>query len=54
MNTVINNTGENNQLRNEVKPVCSVVIPYVKGISEKFKGIGNRYNIKKIFKTIHS
>jgi hypothetical protein len=28
-----------------------VVIPYVKGISEKFKRIGNRYNIKTIFKT---
>jgi hypothetical protein len=31
-----------------------VVIPYVKGISEKFKRIGNRYNIKTIFKTKHT
>jgi hypothetical protein len=30
-----------------------VVIPYVKGISEKFKRIGNRYNIKTIFKIKH-
>jgi hypothetical protein len=30
-----------------------VVIPYVKGISEKFKRIGNRY-IKMIFKTKHT
>jgi hypothetical protein len=28
-----------------------VVIPYVKGISDKFKQIGNRYNIRTIFKT---
>jgi hypothetical protein len=28
-----------------------VVIPYVKGISDKFKRIGNRYNIRTIFKT---
>jgi hypothetical protein len=30
-----------------------VYIPYVKGISEKFKRIGNRYNIGTIFKTKH-
>jgi hypothetical protein len=53
INTVINNTGGNNRLRNEVKPIGSVVIPCVKGISEKFKGIGNRY-IKTIFKTKHT
>jgi hypothetical protein len=32
----------------------SVVIPYVKGISEKFKWIGNCYNVKTIFKTKHT
>jgi hypothetical protein len=31
-----------------------MVIPYVKGISEKFKRIGNRYNIRTIFKTKHT
>jgi hypothetical protein len=50
MDTVINNTGGNNRSRNEVKPIGSVAIPYVKGISEKCKRIGNRY-IKTIFKT---
>jgi hypothetical protein len=51
---VINNTGGNSRSRNEVKPIGSVVIPYVKGISEKFKRIGNRYNIRTIFKTNHT
>jgi hypothetical protein len=37
----------------EEKPLGSVYIPYVKGISEKFKCIGNRYNIRTIFKTKH-
>jgi predicted GIY-YIG superfamily endonuclease len=31
-----------------------VYIPYVKGVSEKFKCIGNRYNIRTIFKTKHT
>jgi hypothetical protein len=31
-----------------------VVISYVKGISEKFRRIGNSYNIKTIFKTKHA
>jgi hypothetical protein len=54
INTVINNNGGNNRLRNEVKPIGSAVIPYVKGISDKFKRIGNRYNIRTIFKTKHT
>jgi hypothetical protein len=54
INTVINNTEGKNRLRNEVKPIGSVVIPYVKGISDKFKRIGNRYNIRTIFKTKHT
>jgi hypothetical protein len=29
-------------------------IPYVEGVSEKFKRIGNRQNIRMIFKTIHT
>jgi hypothetical protein len=28
-----------------------VYIPYLKGVSEKFKRIGNRYNIRMIFRT---
>jgi predicted GIY-YIG superfamily endonuclease len=31
-----------------------VYIPYVKGVSEKFKPIANRYNIRAIFKTKHT
>jgi predicted GIY-YIG superfamily endonuclease len=37
----------------EEKPLGSVYIPYVKGVSEKFKRTGNRYNIRTIFKTKH-
>jgi hypothetical protein len=50
INSVINNTGGKKRLRNDVKPIGSVVILYVKGISDKFKRIGNRY-IRTIFKT---
>jgi hypothetical protein len=32
----------------------TVVIPYVRGISEKFLRTGNRYNIRTIFKTKHT
>jgi uncharacterized protein (UPF0335 family) len=35
-------------------PHSTVVIPYVKGISEKFRRIGHRYNIRTIFKTKHT
>jgi hypothetical protein len=31
-----------------------VYIPYVKGVSEKIKYIGNRYNIRAIIKTKHT
>jgi hypothetical protein len=31
-----------------------VHIPYVKGVSEKFKHTGNRYNIRMIFKIKHT
>jgi uncharacterized protein (UPF0335 family) len=34
-------------------PHSTVVIPYIRGISEKFRRIGNRYNIRTIFKTKH-
>jgi hypothetical protein len=53
INTVINNTGGNNWLRNEVNPIGSVVLLYVKGISDNFKQIGNSYNIRTTFKTKH-
>jgi hypothetical protein len=30
------------------------VIPYVKGISEKFRHIGNHFNVRTLFKTKHT
>jgi hypothetical protein len=47
---VINSKGVSlpNKLEN---PLGSVYIPYVKGVSEKLKRIGNWYNIRMIFKT---
>jgi hypothetical protein len=36
------------------KIVWAVYIPYVKGVSEKFKCIGNQHNIRTIFKTKHT
>jgi hypothetical protein len=41
INSVINNTGGNNRLRNDVKPIGLEVIPYVNSISVNFKRIGN-------------
>jgi hypothetical protein len=32
----------------------AVIIPYVKGISEKFRHIGNRFNVRTIFRTKHT
>jgi hypothetical protein len=54
INSVNNNTGGKNRLRNDVKPIGSVIIPCVKGISEKPKRIGNRYNIRMIFNNKHT
>jgi hypothetical protein len=48
----INSKGSSH-LNTEEKPLGFVYIPYVKGISEKFRCIGNRYNIRTIFKTKH-
>jgi hypothetical protein len=38
----------------EEKSMGSVYIPYAKGISEKLRCIGNRYNIRTIYKTKHT
>jgi hypothetical protein len=50
--SVINSKGSIH-LNKEQKPLGSVYIPYVKGISEKFKCTGNRY-IMTIFRTKHT
>jgi hypothetical protein len=51
VDTTINKFGKKNYPSTQSKEACTVVIPYVKGISDKFKRIGNKYNIKTIFKT---
>jgi hypothetical protein len=53
IDSVINSKGRI-RMNEEQKPLSSVYIPYVKGVSEKFKRIGNRYNIRTIFRTRHS
>jgi hypothetical protein len=53
IDSVINSKGSS-RLKTEEKPLGSVYIPYVKGVSEKFKRIGNRYNIRTVFKTKHT
>jgi hypothetical protein len=53
IDSVINSKGSS-RLNEEQKPLGSVYMPYVKGVSEKFKRIGNRYNIRTIFKTKHT
>jgi hypothetical protein len=41
-------------LSKEVKPLVSVYIPHVKGVSEKCKCIRNLYNVRVIFRTKHT
>jgi len=43
-------------LKNELKPLGLVLMPYVMGISEKFKHTRNHYNIRIDFKikSIHT
>jgi hypothetical protein len=51
--SVINSKGRSRPNKEE-RPLGSVYIPYVKGVSENFKRIGNRYNIRKYFRTKHT
>jgi hypothetical protein len=53
IDSVINSKGSS-RLNKEEKPLGYVYIPYVKGVSEKFKRIGNRYNVRTIFRTKHT
>jgi hypothetical protein len=53
INSIINSRGSSH-LNKEQKPLGSVYIPHVKGVSEKFKHVGNHYNIRTIFKTKHT
>jgi hypothetical protein len=54
VDTTINKSGKKNYPITQSKAVCTVVIPYVKGILEKFKCIGNKYNIKTLSKIKHT
>jgi hypothetical protein len=53
IDSVINSKGSSRPNKEE-KPLGSVYIPYMNGVSEKFKRIGNRYNIRNILKTKHT
>jgi hypothetical protein len=53
INSVARSKGSSRQ-KKEDKPLGSVYIPYVKDVSEKFKHIGNEYNIRTVFKTKHN
>jgi hypothetical protein len=52
IDSVINFKGSSHP-NTEEKPLGSVYIPHVKGVSEEFKRIGNRYEIRTIFKAKH-
>jgi hypothetical protein len=51
--SIINSKG-NNLPKKEVKALDSVYIPYVKGVSGKFKCIRYWYNIRTIFRMKHA
>jgi hypothetical protein len=53
INSVLKSKGSSRQ-KKEDKPLGSVCIPHVKGVSEKFKRIANQYNIRTVFKTKHT
>jgi hypothetical protein len=42
-----------NHLSSDTTYQGTVIIPYVKGISEKLRCMGNRFNLRTIFKTKH-
>jgi hypothetical protein len=50
MDWVINSKGTSPPKKEE-RPLSSLYIPYVKGVSKKFKVVVNRYHIRRIFKT---
>jgi hypothetical protein len=53
-NDSIVKTSTRNRLSSDTVYQGTVVIPYVKGISEKFRLIGNHFNLRTIFKTKHT
>jgi uncharacterized protein (UPF0335 family) len=53
IDSVMKSRKNNNPSTGKV-PQSTGEIPYVRGISEKFRRIGNRYNVRTIFKTKHT
>jgi hypothetical protein len=53
VDTTVNKFGKKNYPSTQSKETCAIDIPYAKGISDKFKRIGNQCKIKTIFKTKH-
>jgi hypothetical protein len=53
-NDSVSNSKGISHLNKEEKPLGSVYISYVKSVTEKFKRVGNCYNIRMIFQTKHT
>jgi len=54
IDSVINRYKRSDCLKKEVQPFGFISINYTRGVSEKFKNIVNRYNIRTVFKTLHT
>jgi hypothetical protein len=46
--------GRSNRPTSDTIYHTTVIIPCVRGISEKFRGIGSRFDVRTIFKTKHT
>jgi hypothetical protein len=51
IDSVLKRSGAKRRRETDETRQSTAVIPYVKGISERFRCIGERYNIKAVFKT---
>ena len=49
--STLNSARDSSLSKNHEKPLVSVIIPHIKGFSEKFRHTVNQYNIKTIFET---
>lgn len=54
--SVINKMSRTRDLdrRSDLKPLCVVSVPYIRGVSENLKRISECYSINAIFKTTHA
>jgi len=52
--SVINRYKRSDCLKKEVQPLGFISINYTRGVSENFKSIVNRYNIRTVFKILHT